>query len=356
MNTNGRTVRVLEAVRPPDGTTRYIDQVVFGSPEGLEFSFISLKKMLVLDYEVVHFHWPEMLIRSKHPIVESIKCAAFSWWLRRLQSKGIGIVRTAHNLRPHDGASPRVRKVLQMLDAATNHFVRINDADSDLQPSTYIPHGHYIDRFAKHPRAQVQPGRLLYAGLIRPYKGVEELLDAFSSLSSDREDPRLRIVGKPTPTLEQLISTETSRNPRVTARMEFVPDADLVDEVSRAQLVCLPYRELHNSGMLLVALSLGRPVVVPSTVTTELLAREVGPEWVIRYEGLFNSDVLARALEESARIQPGQLPDMQDRDWNTVSEKYSSVFRRVAIESSSNPTSRSSWKDRDTQRSHRLSH
>jgi beta-1,4-mannosyltransferase len=327
MKNSTTELRVLEVVRPPDGTTRYVDQVISHPDPGISFAYISWKRFVRFDFDVVHLHWPEMVVRSGNPVVERLKCIVFDTWISVLRRRGIAIVRTLHNLHPHDGASGPVRRLLRRLEDRTDVRVTINPTTVVEGEHVYIPHGHYRDRFAHHRKPPVVPGRVLYAGLIRPYKGVDDLLTAFASAD---ETATLRLVGKPTPELRALVERAVDDSAsRISARLEFVPDEDFVEEIAQAELVCLPYRELHNSGILLVALSLDRPVLVPDTPATRALSEEVGPGWVIRYSGTLQPEHLDRAREAVRSTPADARPSLADRDWVNVGQRYSAAFRRA---------------------------
>ncbi|HSW15175.1 MAG TPA: hypothetical protein VLI06_20165, partial [Solimonas sp.] len=60
-----RPLRVLESVSPPDGTTRYIDQVVSMAPTWVRFSYLGAKNLVGLRYDVLHVHWPDSLLRGR---------------------------------------------------------------------------------------------------------------------------------------------------------------------------------------------------------------------------------------------------------------------------------------------------
>ena len=82
-----------------------------------------------------------------------------------------------------------------------------------------------------------------------------------------------------------------------------VADQDLIDEVLAADAVLLTYRDLYNSGVVFLALSLGRPVIVRDGPAARELQREYGPEWVGTYEGPLTSDGLRRAWHSVAGRQ-----------------------------------------------------
>lgn len=321
---------VMEATTAaPDGTTRYIDQVVtFASPH-TTFVYFSWTAALQGRYDVLHIHWPELLVRHRSRLKRFTASVLLLLLLIALKIRRIPIVRTLHNLQPHEEGAALERFVLRVLDRATSHFVTINPVTRAPHGiETYIPHGHYRDRFAPHERSESEVGTLVYAGLIRPYKGIERLVASYSA-RPEGAAAKLRIVGKPTPELRAYIEDAISCDSSISAVLEFVPDAELVKEMTRAELVCLPYDELHNSGMALVALSLDRPLLVPETDTTRALANEVGPGWLHLFPSPLTADHLAAALEQNraAASTRSARPILDDRDWERVSARYERVFR-----------------------------
>src|SRR5690606_18267527 len=193
-----------------------------------------------------------------------------------------------------------------------------------------IPHGHYRSVFPPDPGTVPEPGRLVQFGLVRRYKGIERLLEVFASI----QDPglRLTIAGKPQDdALAVHVAEAAAADPRVEARLESVPDADLAREVRRAELVVLPYTQMHNSGAALLALSLDRPVLVPRSEATDALAREVGEGWVIMFDGTLQRGDLLRALAAARLVRErGIPPHLDDRDWDLVGIRHAEAYRRVA--------------------------
>lgn len=322
-----RELTVLEAVSPPDGTTRYVDQVVSLAPDWVRFRYLGARALAGLGYDVLHVHWPDALVRGRW---HALRCLGLLALLELLRWRRIAVVRTLHNLQPHEHGGSRLEALaMRRLDDRTDYTVTINPVTPiPGGRGVYIPHGHYRDRFAGIARAAVVPGRLLYAGLIRPYKGVDLLLSAFKAL--DERSLTLRLVGKPSPELRALIEQAQADDARISSALAFVPDADLVAEMSAAELVCLPYRELHNSGILLVALSLDRPVLVPRTPTTLALAQEVGPGWIYLFDGELGADDLRRALHQVRADTRAARPRLEGRDWAVVGEAYARAFAEAA--------------------------
>jgi glycosyltransferase involved in cell wall biosynthesis len=106
---------------------------------------------------------------------------------------------------------------------------------------------------------------LLFFGLIRPYKGLEDLLRVFNELSeAEAAGLWLTVVGE---TWEgctepaRLIATSRYSD-RITFVNEYVPDEVVAAAFAHADVVVLPYRRSSSSGILHVAMNWGLPVVV----------------------------------------------------------------------------------------------
>ncbi len=93
-------------------------------------------------------------------------------------------------------------------------------------------------------------------GLIRPYKGVDVLLDAWRAAEPDAE---LWIVGMPRMDVEPL---RAASPPSVRWVPRFIADDELAAYFRRADLVVLPYREIDQSGVLFTALAFGAPLLL----------------------------------------------------------------------------------------------
>lgn len=325
-------MKVLESVAPPGATTKYIDQVVKYAPEDLEFVYFSWPRAIFSNYDVFHVHWPEFLIRNRSRVKRAINEVGFRMLLHRLAHRGTRVVRTVHNLVPHQAGNAHESLLLERLDRLVTTRVVLSQctAVSKEVPARLIRHGDYVEQFRHFARKAPTPGRLINFGRIEPYKGVIELMDRFAE--ADRTGLHLRIVGRASKALEGSIISRVQIDPEhMSARLEFVDDRDLVAEVTASELVVLPYREMHNSGVLLVALSLGRPVLVPRGCVNENIAEEVGPGWIIQYDGEMTTSVIRDALTETRRRR-STSPDLSARSWERVATEYADVFRLPADE------------------------
>lgn len=282
--------------------------------------------------DVFHVHWPERLARGSSPLRTALRRAALVLLLVRIAVAGIPVVRTLHNLDSHERGGPVERLLLRALDRRVTVRVRLN-------PFTPVPagavvrtivHGHYRDRFDATARQPVR-GRVLFFGLVRPYKGIEELARAFMDIRDP--DASLHIVGQAQDlVLVRELQSLVEPDPRVTTRWAHVSDDELRTEIGDAEVVVLPYRAVHNSGAALLALSLDRPVLMPAADTTDWLQAEVGAEWLPTYPAVLTASVLESALAR-VRGRVGGRPSFAGRDWAPIAEQhieaYEIALRRV---------------------------
>jgi glycosyltransferase involved in cell wall biosynthesis len=333
-------VRVLTSNREPRSTTNpYITMLTAAlrRTPGLEVTTFSARAALFGRYDVVHLHWPETIVglggrRRAGRLVRSALAALF---LVRLTLARTAVVRTVHNVEPPSDADRVQRALLRWFDRLTTHRITLNDRTVCTGPATVVPHGHYRDWYTG-PRSATVPGRLQYVGLVRRYKGVEGLVEAFRSLADD--SLTLGVAGAASsPELAAAVTALAAGDPRVGLRLEFLSDDELVAAVTAAELVVLPYRFMHNSGTVLAALSLDRPVLVPDTPVNADLAAEVGPGWIHTFTGDLTAGALTAALS-AAREPRAASPDLGAREWDDAGQAHLAVYRAALSRARERPS------------------
>jgi glycosyltransferase involved in cell wall biosynthesis len=244
----------------------------------------------------------------------------------------IPVVRTVHNVHLPDGLSRRVVAMLLMLDRLTTLRIRLNTSTPTPPgaPVETIMLGHFRDWFAAHPRSAAVPGRFGYFGLVRRYKGIETLIDAFLEAKRHRHGLSLTIAGKPsTAELTATLTGRAAHDPAIDLDLRFVSDAELVALATSCELVVMPYHFMHNSSGALTALSLDRPVLVPDNEVNRQLSDDVGPGWVHRYDGTLGSADLLAAITAVQTSPPQGRPDLSARDWDRVGKAHEDAYRRA---------------------------
>jgi glycosyltransferase involved in cell wall biosynthesis len=186
---------------------------------------------------------------------------------------------TAHDVLPREGGAARrrwARELFEEMDAVIVHSQAgraqlVDDLGVPDDRVHVIPHGafeHLARQAREHPvdpAAGDLDGRkvVLFFGLVRPYKGVDVLIDAFAATP---QDTILLVVGMPRMPLEPLRrrAADLGIGDRVRFVDRFVSDAELPAYFRRADVVALPYLETEQSGVLATALAFGSPLVLSS--------------------------------------------------------------------------------------------
>lgn len=245
----------------------------------------------------------------------------------RIKMQHKALVRTLHNVSPHERPSRCQRALIDWSERLTTVWITPSDASTAPSgaPCHVVPLGHYRDWFAPAGDVAAKPGRFVYFGHIRAYKGVEELLRAFGELRD--ESASLHVVGKiRDPDLAEKLSVAARAEPRVQIDARYVDDSRLYREVQEAEVVVLPFREVTNSSSVVLALSLRRPVLVPDLPAMREIAAEVGSGWVMTYSGEITAGTLEGALAAAREMSPSSFPDLAARDWDRIGEAHARAF------------------------------
>lgn len=114
------------------------------------------------------------------------------------------------------------------------------------------------------PLPPTDPLRLLFFGFVRPYKGVDVLLEALWRLRlAGRDDIRLTIAGEVWGDRETLRAQirEAGVGDIVDARLGYVDDDEVARLLAAHHVVVAPYRSATQSGVVPLACAAARPTV-----------------------------------------------------------------------------------------------
>lgn len=233
---------------------------------------------------VLHVHWTLPFLLGNNRVKSIIKSIRFIAELVILKIIGIKIVWTVHNLLAHERQSKKLELFFHQLFARLCNliivhcvFARKTVLQTYHLPDYFktkifvIPHGNYINSYENiesrgQARSKLGLGNrefvFLYFGLIRPYKGVTQLVDAFLKLQSPQA--RLLLVGRP---LNDAIKAELlyscQSDSRIRAFLKYVPDKNVQIYMNAADVVVLPFQDILTSGSALLAMSFGKPIITP---------------------------------------------------------------------------------------------
>ena len=166
----------------------------------------------------------------------------------------------------------------------------------DLKPDAryrVIPHPLYSHFGARKDRAETEERlglshgkrNILFFGLIREYKGLDILLEAFAGLGDGYQ---LIIAGEPYGSFDKYMDlVEKAGKDRIHIWPRYIKDSEVVDFFSVADVSVLPYRSATQSGISSVSYHFEVPMIVTGvgglkeTIGdrgTGIVAREITPE------------------------------------------------------------------------------
>ena len=204
--------------------------------------------------------------------------AVINWWTlfwapgfalmaNRLRARGVPVAFICHNLFDHDSGSIKRGISTRLLSQADAYLVHASEQAETLRrlfpgkPVRIHPHptdGRYPPATAVLPKR----GRLelLFFGFIRPYKGLDVLIDALGRLAD--HEVHLTVVGEPWCAPEELREyVRASGAPNVELHLEYVDANTAANFFARADLVVLPYRSATGSAVAAVAYHYEKPIL-----------------------------------------------------------------------------------------------
>lgn len=339
---------VLQSSREPRSTTNpYIVmlQRALSDHPATDLLLFGWRRALFGSYDVFHVHWPEILVNGNGPLKKIVRQLLTAALIVRLWIGRIPIVRTVHNVELPVGLSKPELFLLKAIDRQTALRIRLNVETwiPNDAPYVTIPHGHYRDWFARYKPSHVNAGQIGFFGLIRRYKGVESLIEAFRDTAGSLDQLSLAIGGKAsTGALGDVLRLLSNDDSRIHLTLKFLSDQELVDIATSSELLVLPYRFMHNSGSALTALSLNRPILVPDNEVNRSLSEEVGEGWVWRFTGELDGAIILDVLAKVRARPTGTRPNLESRGWTRVGDRHFEAYSRAIAITRSAPLLRRS--------------
>jgi glycosyltransferase involved in cell wall biosynthesis len=250
------------------------------------------------------------------------------------------IVLTAHDVLPREPRAGQLRAQRRLYERAGAVIVHSRHGAERLyelgvHPAKVftIPHGafaHLTQQAQERPLpdelAAVERPVVLCFGLIRPYKGIDVLLEAWRGI----EDAELWIVGLPKVDLAPL---RAAAPPGVRFVPRFVADEEIPAFFRRADLVVLPYREIDQSGVLFTALAFGAPLLLSAVGGFPEVAATGAAELVPSGDAGALHDALARLLADpAARVRlaaAAREAAAGAYSWDRIAEQHLHVYRSL---------------------------
>jgi glycosyltransferase involved in cell wall biosynthesis len=277
-------------------------------------------------------HVPNLLHVRRHAGAADL--VHWQWlWLEavttRLLPRNRPQVLTMHNVIRRDRPAQRLAERMDAVIVHTRHGASLLGEGPRVH---VIPHGAF-EHLTRQPDERPLPPELaavdrpvvLCFGVVRPYKGIDVLLEAFRSV----EGAELWIVGRPLG-----VSLPDPPPPGVRIVPRYVSDAELPAYFRRADLLVLPHRNVDVSGVLFAGLAFGKAMVLSDVggfrelVEDHRAGRLVPPG---------DPRALAQAIGELL-ADPGERERLAERaraaaagpySWDSIAQRTLAVYEEV---------------------------
>jgi glycosyltransferase involved in cell wall biosynthesis len=334
------------------GQNPYIDLVGGGADPDMSVRTLKAQSLL-WPADIVHIHWPENLFGGKSlpgRIRSRLLWAALDLTIARTHRRGGALVWTAHNTQRHEPLAPALAAFAH--DRLQNFYSRVDLAIAmsaaqlptlhqtfpQIPPARWrvVPHPHYRDIYATpRPRAEVRAALGLgdtallvtMLGRIRPYKGIVEAIRVFRA--AGRADAHLLVAGVcPDPALGAEIAASAAGADNITLRIGHLSDADYGPWQHAADLALFNFSHSLNSGSVLAALSVDRPVLAPHSATLAEMAGR-NPDWVQLFEPPLRPDILCAKLDALRTQRPPGAPDLSAHAPDAIQRRHREIYREA---------------------------
>ena len=253
-----------------------------------------------------------------------------------------------HNMIPHEPS------ILDKLFAPffvrhTDGFVALSESvvqdinrfDHGTKPKTSYPHpiyDHYGDPMSKEEACHalhLKPENqyMLFFGLVRAYKGLDLLLDAFGKVKDQLPNLQLIIAGEFYED-EDKYRAQIANNgltDRVIIKNEFIADADLRKYFGAADLIVQPYKSATQSGVTQVAFHFEKPMLVTNVGGLG----EIVHDHKMGYAVEPNAEAIAQALTDyythnrQADYTAYLIKEKDKYSWSRLAESFVTIYNNI---------------------------
>jgi len=287
---------------------------------------------------VMHFHFLQYHYLRDNALSSWFALLKFCFKILLAKIVGYRIVWTMHNLLPHD-------REQGYLDHACYYiFAHLSDSIITLCHNANVLlgekygrrkhvftgyHGHYCDSYPNEidgaetrERLGIPPDTkvFLFFGNVKPYKGIEKLINAFHNL--ENPDLCLIIVGRVTDLdYQSQILACIGKDYRIKTVLEWIPEKDVQLYFNACDFVVLPFVEVMTSGSTILALCFNRAVIAPAI---GCLPEVITPDTGILYDPA-QPDGLLEAMRrcvvlDAARMGEGARQSVMRFTWEELAK------------------------------------
>ena len=294
--------------------------------------------------DIIHYQW--LPFAETIPSIEMLN-------LKWAESSGAGIVYTVHDVLPHDTGEQHketFEQIYQIPDALICHTESSKEKLVDgfsvpLDRISVIPHGPLSDEVSFIPQCEARD-RLnleqdtpfcLFFGRIRPYKGVEFLIDSWRQVKEREPLAHLMLAGQPQIGYQKMLTdkiAELNLEREIDTHFEFLSQEKLNLCIQAADVLVYPYRSITQSGALLTGLTTGKPIVATDVGGFSEMIQHEQTGILVEYgdEEQLSAELVHLLRDAEKRRQIGKAAQKmveKKYSWDTIAHKTVKCYRSV---------------------------
>ena len=237
-----------------------------------------LRTAIQLKPDYIHFDWITSFYYRRSIWMTSISIPLFMIQLLIVKYVfNVKLVWTLHNIQPHDLKHNKIHSFCRQFFAKQTNWVRLFSEDSIERAKQALkvkekfvicPEGSYVDYYSNS--ITIEDAKLkfnikendfvfLYLGFIKPYKGIENLIENFNKLQI--ENKKLIIAGS---VINKNYFNEIfTDNKNIQFVNRFIDNDELQYFYKVADVVVLPFNKVENSGSVILAMGFKKVIIAP---------------------------------------------------------------------------------------------
>jgi beta-1,4-mannosyltransferase len=302
-------------------------------------------------WNILHLHWlSPFVLPGENKYLKYISSLYLLSFLVLIKILNFKLVWTLHENLPqedefHDDKTIR-RIVSKFSDITIFHspaaLVEANELGFDTKNAHIIPHGNYNDSYPNNVSQEKARKKLelnkndfvfLFFGMVKPYKGIDTLLETFEKLLDENKKIKLILAGESTNKKlnELILKYEKKYSNNISLFLHHIDVEDVQYFFNAADIVILPFKKNTTSGSAVLAMSFGKPLIAPLLGNIIDLPQNVG----IFYQPNDNNGLLTsmrKAINEREELpNTGKLglKYAKSLSWKEIAKKTNAVLSDI---------------------------
>ena len=298
---------------------------------------------------------PDVLHVQFLPLLRS-GLSAEVWFLKQVRRMGIPIVYTVHNVLPQDGGEKHraaYRDVYRLADSLICHDREahnrlVTEFDIPSRRISIIPHGPLLEPPPSTDPTQTRAklgiatneAMILWQGIVRPYKGIPFLLNAWREVMASGVRAKLVIAGTGEPGIIAEIRQQVAElglESSVVMDFRFLSVGEVAEYYAAADIITYPYRAITTSGALMTGICYGKAVVASKQPAFDTILRHGENSLIANYGDVLTMAASLRILIEEPALR-ARLGDaarktfLSGPTWETIAQATEDSYRTTLQE------------------------